>query len=88
MSDARAGQSGLESQTCHHFEHLLVDFRVTDGVVFHEDIRCGHVDSRDIDEHWILGLPELCWVLVHAEAFSVELLEHVLKLGSGHLRTT
>ena len=88
MSDARAGQSGIYSQTFHHIEHLLVDFGVTGVVVFHEDIRCGHVDFRYIDGLWILGLPELCWVLEHAEAFSVDLLEHVIKLGYRHLSTT
>ena len=88
MSDARASESGFNFEARHHFEHLIVDFTFTDVVVCHVDLQRRHVDSRDIESHWILGLPEVCWILVHAEAASVHLLEHVFELGCGHLSTT
>ena len=88
MSHAIHAESGLNYEAHWYlFELLLVDLLITDVVAFYVDIQSVH-NPRENDALWILGLPEVCWILVIAEAASVCLLEHVIKLGSGHLRTT
>ena len=82
VSDAGAGKGSIRGHSCRHVEDHLVDIRVTGSVILHVNVGLGHVDSSDVDGHWIIGHLEVVRVLVHAEAARVALLEHVLKLGS------